>query len=71
MKTKKFDAVAFMRIARVEIDEQDAGLTWEERHNKTLNILEDDPLRQALRNRTVRQARRLSQSTATLEGNDG
>ena len=71
MKTKKFNAVAYMRKTRVDIDEQDAGLTWEERHNKTLNILEDDPLWQTLRNRVVGRANRLSQSNISNKGNDG
>ena len=50
---KDFDAVAFMRQRREEIDEEDAALTWEERSAKTRALLEDDPLWQRLRGRRM------------------
>lgn len=50
---KDFDAVAFMRKRREEIDAEDAALTWEERSAKTRALLEDDPLWQRLRGRHV------------------
>ena len=48
---KTFDAVAFMRQRREQIDAEDAGLTWEERKAKTRAMIEDDPLWQRLKNR--------------------
>lgn len=41
---KPFDAVAWMRKRRAEIEEQDSGLTWEERTQRTMERLKDDPL---------------------------
>jgi len=51
---KQFDAVAFMRRRRAEIDEEDKGLTWEERSQKTLRLLENNPRWRRLRSRIVR-----------------
>jgi hypothetical protein len=42
--SKSFDAVAFMRRRREEIDREDEGLSWEERARKTRELLQDDPL---------------------------
>jgi hypothetical protein len=42
--SKDFDAVAFMRRRREEIDREDEGLSWEERMRKTRELLKDDPL---------------------------
>lgn len=42
--SKSFDAVAFMRRRREEIDREDEGLSWEERARKTRDMLKDDPL---------------------------
>jgi len=42
--SKNFDAVAFMRRRREEIDREDEGLSWEERARKTRELLKDDPL---------------------------
>ena len=42
--SKGFDAVAFMRRRREEIDREDEGLTWEERVRKTRKLLKNDPL---------------------------
>lgn len=50
---KTFDAVAWMRKRRVEIDEEDQGLSWVERHKKTREILEKDPLWHRLKSRLV------------------
>ncbi len=61
---KDFDAVAFMRKRRAEIDDEDAGLTWEERSVKTRALLEDDPLCLRLRERHVRAGDR-GQARAT------
>ena len=55
--TKDFDAVAFMRRRRTEIDEEDKGLTWEERRAKTRALLEDDPLWRRFRDRTTDSVR--------------
>lgn len=49
--SERFDAVAWMRRRRDEIDREDAGLTWEERSRKTLNLLSEDPLWKKLRAR--------------------
>ena len=46
---KSFDATAWMRKRREEIDREDAGLTWEERQHKTLEVLKNDPLWQHLK----------------------
>jgi len=51
--SERFDAVAWMRRRREEIDREDEGLTWEERSRKTLNLLSDDPLWKKLRARLV------------------
>jgi hypothetical protein len=42
--SKNFDAVAFMRRRREEIDREDAGLSWEVRARKTSELLKDYPL---------------------------
>ena len=44
MKKKSFDAVAFMRKRREEIDREDAGLSWAEKREKTRRAIENDPL---------------------------
>jgi hypothetical protein len=41
---KTFDAVTWMRERRAEIDEEDQGLSWEEKRQKTRDLLEKDPL---------------------------
>jgi hypothetical protein len=51
--SKRFDAVAWMRKRREEIDREDEGLTWEERTRKTLKLLEGDPLWERLKARMV------------------
>ena len=52
-KEKSFDAVAFMRKRREEIDDEDAGLSWAEKREKTRSMIEDDPLYQRLKHRMV------------------
>lgn len=41
---RPFNAVAFMRRRREEIDRDDEGLTWEEKSRRTLELLGEDPL---------------------------
>jgi hypothetical protein len=50
---KTFDAVAWMRKRRTEIDEEDKGLSWEEKREKTRKLLEKDPLWLRLRGRLI------------------
>ena len=50
---KTFDAVAWMRKRRAEIDKEDQDLSWEEKHEKTRRLLEEDPLWLRLRKRLV------------------
>ncbi len=55
--TKDFDAVEWMRKRRAEIDDEDRGLSWEEKTKKTQDLLRDDPLWRRLRSRVLtRQA---------------
>ncbi|MBM3332143.1 hypothetical protein FJY68_09915 [candidate division WOR-3 bacterium] len=49
---KTFDAVAWMRRRRTEIDKEDEGLTWEERSRKTVALLEGNPRWERLKKRT-------------------
>lgn len=53
-KTEGFNAVAWMRKRREEIDREDAGLSCEERRSKTRSLLRDDPLWQYLKGRVVK-----------------
>jgi hypothetical protein len=48
---KTFDAVAWMRRRRAEIDKEDEGLTWEERSRKTVALLEGNPRWERLKKR--------------------
>jgi hypothetical protein len=48
-----FDAVAWMRKRREEIDKEDEGLSGGEKHEKTRKLLEKDPLWFSLRKRLV------------------
>jgi len=52
---KPFRAVEWMRDARVRIEAEDAGLSWEEHRKKTLAILEKDPLWAKLKTRVVQR----------------
>ena len=58
---KTFNAVAWMRKQRVEIDEEDQELSWVEKHKKTRELLENDPLWYRLKSRLV-------ESTSTSVG---
>lgn len=49
--TETFKAVEWMRQMRAQIDAEDAGLDWSERHRKTLEMLEKDPLWRRLKGR--------------------
>ena len=49
-----FDAVAWMRKRRAEIDEEDNGLSWEEKARKTRHLLRNDPLWKRLKSRVMR-----------------
>ncbi len=51
--SKHFDAVAWMRGRREKIDEEDQGLSWEEKREKTRRLLEADPLWVRLKERAV------------------
>jgi hypothetical protein len=50
---KTFDAVAWMRKRRIQIDEEDKGLSWEEKREKTRRLLEKDPLWLSLKGRLI------------------
>jgi hypothetical protein len=50
---KIFDAAAWMRKRRTEIDEEDKGLSWEEKREKTRRLPEKDPLWPRLRGRFI------------------
>lgn len=50
---KTFDAIAWMRKRRMQIDEEDRDLSWEEKRKKTRRLLDKDPLWQRLKNRLV------------------
>jgi len=53
---KGFDAVAWMRQRRAEIDREDEGLSWQERREKTRRLLAHDPLWLRLKRRVVGSA---------------
>lgn len=48
-----FDAVAWMRKRRTEIDEETKGLSWQERGRKVEEALKGDPLWERLKDTTV------------------
>ena len=50
---KSFDAVAWMRRRREEIDEEDNELSWAQKKEKTKKLLENDPLWKKLKDRLV------------------
>ena len=60
MRNRPFDAVAWMRRRREKIDEEDHGLSWEEKHTKTRRLLENDPLWLRLKDRIVKPTGSLS-----------
>jgi hypothetical protein len=53
---KTFDAVAWMRKRRAEIDKEDEGLSWKEKDEKTRRLLKTDPLWIRLKTRIVESA---------------
>jgi hypothetical protein len=53
---KTFDAVDWMRARRAKIDEEDRGLSWDEKREKTRQLLETDPLWRRLRSRAIEPA---------------
>lgn len=54
MMKKTFDAVGWMRKRRIEIDEEDQELSWSEKHKRTRELLEKDPLWHRLRGRLAK-----------------
>ena len=60
MRNRGFAAVAWMRRRREIIDEEDEGLSWEEKHIKTRQLLENDPLWLRLKDRIVKPSGSLS-----------
>jgi len=60
MRNRAFAAVAWMRRRREIIDEEDEGLSWEEKHIKTRQLLENDPLWLRLKDRIVKPSGSLS-----------
>ena len=61
---KAFDAVAFMRKRREEIDQEDIELTWEEKSRRTLDRLKGDPLWERVKDRVVPTGTPLSKQPA-------
>ena len=53
---KAFDAVAWMRKRRAEIDKEDEGLSWKEKDEKTRRLLKADPLWIKLKTQVVESA---------------
>jgi hypothetical protein len=53
---KSFDSVEWMRTRRAKIDEEDHSLSWEEKREKTLQLLEIDPLWRRLKSRAIEPA---------------
>ena len=53
---KGFDAVDWMRTRRARIDEEDRSLSWEEKREKTRELLESDPLWRRLKGRVAEPA---------------
>jgi hypothetical protein len=53
---KTFDAVAWMRRRRAEIDAEDERLSWDEKSRKTLESLQDDPRWQRVKHPLVQTA---------------
>ncbi len=61
---KTFDAVAWMRKRREDIEKEDAGLSWQEAMTKTTHLLKEDPLWKRLQNRVIRQSVIMSSRTS-------
>lgn len=71
MKNKTFDAVAWMRTRREKIDEEDQGLSWEEKRIKTRQLIENDPLWHRLKDRVVKPSGSLSVALQESRGKYG
>ena len=54
---KAFDAVSWMRQRRTEIDEEDTGLTWAQKREKTHEQVLRDPILSELTKKTVAPVR--------------
>jgi hypothetical protein len=65
MKKKTFDAVVWMRTRRAKIDEEDQGLSWPEKREKTRRLLANDPLWLRLKNQVIERV--VTPSVAVLE----
>lgn len=67
---KAFDAVAWMRHRRVQIDEEDTDLTWTQKREKTREqILQDPVLRRLAAETGVRgKTRPAGRGAAALHG---
>jgi hypothetical protein len=71
MRNKTFDAVAWMRTRRKKIDEEDQGLSWEEKRIKTRQLIENDPLWHRLKDRVVKPSGSLSVALQESRGKYG
>ena len=71
MRNRTFDAVAWMRTRREKIDEEDQGLSWEEKHLKTGQLIENDPLWHRLKGRVVKPSGSLSIALQESRGKYG
>ncbi len=71
MKNKTFDAVGWMRGRREKIDEEDQGLSWDEKNTKTRQLIENDPLWLRLKDRVVKPSGSLSVALQESRGKYG
>jgi hypothetical protein len=71
MKNKTFDSVGWMRKRREKIDEEDQGLTWGQKHEKTCQLIENDPLWLRLKDRAVKPTGSLSIALQESRGKYG
>ena len=67
---KVFDTVAWMRHRRAQIDEEDAGLTWAQKRQKTREQVLQDPVLSQLCGETVvrGETRPTGRGAAALRG---
>lgn len=70
MTDKPFDAVAFMRRRREEIDREDERLSWNEKRVRTMKSLEGDPVWERIKERLV-TAGDSAASVARIDSNRG
>ena len=71
MKNKYFNVVAWMRRRREKIDEEDQGLSWEDKRTKTHQLIENDPLWIRLKDRVVKPSGSLSAALQESRGRYG